>query len=201
MNLVELACDESALDQRCAFGNRVESHAVYCHNDAWTDSPRKCRRTWYTRGETKDEDCPGFQPNPEFKGDLSPTPIPEPLCSACNGARIRQPEKGRYETCDHCAGEGCEPTETIGDEEENILSSGISGAYQNHAGNSYWYVYTRGGDQETESINRAMRLDLVECQSMTFVHGGGTAYLLKITGKGLAVLHLHWKLKEDGAAS
>ena len=65
-NIVEAIAvnDGCAFDQRCKFGHRVEDHAVYCHNDQWNDSPRKCRRTWYTGGEIKDEDCPGFQPNP-----------------------------------------------------------------------------------------------------------------------------------------
>jgi len=39
--------DGGGFDQPCAFGNRVPDHAVYCHNDAWPDSPRKCRRNRY----------------------------------------------------------------------------------------------------------------------------------------------------------
>lgn len=69
-NLVELLAaddEEQAFDQPCKYGNRVGCHAVYCHNDDWADSPRKCRRTFYTGGEVKDEDCPGFSPNPEHK--------------------------------------------------------------------------------------------------------------------------------------
>ena len=64
-NLVEFCSDpdECAYDQPCAFGHRVEGHAVYCHNDEWPDAPRKCRRTWYTGGETPDETCPGFKEN------------------------------------------------------------------------------------------------------------------------------------------
>ena len=58
--------EASAFDQPCKFGHRCESHAVYCHNDDWAEGPRKCRRTWYTGSEDRDEDCPGFQPNPEF---------------------------------------------------------------------------------------------------------------------------------------
>lgn len=68
-NLVELVGmfdEESAWDQPCLYGNRCGGHAVYCHNDGWLYSPRKCRRTWYTGGEVKDEDCPGFHPNPYF---------------------------------------------------------------------------------------------------------------------------------------
>lgn len=66
VNLVEMVAesDDCGFDQPCAFGHRVEGHAVYCHNDAWSGGPRKCRRTWYTGGEERDEDCPGFCPNP-----------------------------------------------------------------------------------------------------------------------------------------
>lgn len=65
LNVVELIADpdECAFDQVCAFGHRVEHHAVYCQNDDWKAGPRKCRRTWYTGGETRDTDCPGFKPN------------------------------------------------------------------------------------------------------------------------------------------
>lgn len=69
-NWVELLCDESAFDQPCKHGNRVEDHSVYCNNNDWPDAPRKCRRTWYTGGEVKDEDCPGYSPNPDFKGGV-----------------------------------------------------------------------------------------------------------------------------------
>ena len=69
-NLVELlAADPEgcAFDQPCAYGNRVEDHAVYCHNTEWKDAPRKCHRTWFTGGEVRDEDCPGFKPNPKHE--------------------------------------------------------------------------------------------------------------------------------------
>lgn len=71
-NIVELVADEDdcAWDQPCAFGHRVESHAVYCHNDKWLYAPRKCRRrqasSWL--GEAwPHEDCRGFKPNPLLK--------------------------------------------------------------------------------------------------------------------------------------
>ena len=66
INLVEMFAEpeDCAFDQPCKYGHRVESHAVYCHNDEWVDGPRKCRRTWYTGGEVRDEDCDGFAPNP-----------------------------------------------------------------------------------------------------------------------------------------
>jgi len=67
INLVEVCCDESAFDQPCIHGNRIEGHAVYCHNETWPDAPRKCRRTWYTGGKVRDEDCQGFAPNPDYK--------------------------------------------------------------------------------------------------------------------------------------
>lgn len=64
LNVVELlADDDCAFDQPCRFGHRVEDHAVYCHNERWVDAPRKCRRTWYTGGKVRDEDCPGYEPN------------------------------------------------------------------------------------------------------------------------------------------
>ena len=62
--LAEGADDECAFDQPCCFGNRVDHHAVYCHNEDWPDSPRKCRRD---RNEYKHEDCPGFVANPDYK--------------------------------------------------------------------------------------------------------------------------------------
>lgn len=67
-NIVEMAAsgedDDCAFDQPCAFGHRVESHAVYCHNEAWPGSPRKCRRR-RDDPEHRHEDCPGFVANPD----------------------------------------------------------------------------------------------------------------------------------------
>lgn len=76
MNLIELLAepDECAFDQPCAHGHRVESHAVYCQNRQWKDAPRKCRRTWYTAGKIRDEDCDGFKPNPLTATQQEPTP-------------------------------------------------------------------------------------------------------------------------------
>lgn len=75
-NIVELMTDgeeDGGFDQPCAFGNRVSGHAVYCHNEAWPDAPRKCR---YGKGcaevygipeeENRHEDCPGFVANPDY---------------------------------------------------------------------------------------------------------------------------------------
>ena len=60
-----LSDDGDAFDQPCAYGFLVKGHAVYCCNDEWKEGPRKCRRTWYTGGEVRDEDCPGFKKNEE----------------------------------------------------------------------------------------------------------------------------------------
>lgn len=72
LNLIEAMAeeDECFYDQPCQYGYRVECHAVYCHNNNWKEAPTKCRRTWYTGGQTKDEDCPGFSANPGLKDDI-----------------------------------------------------------------------------------------------------------------------------------
>lgn len=57
--------DGSGFNQPCRFGYLVDGYAVYCHNERWLYAPRKCRRTWYTGGERRDEDCPGFLPREE----------------------------------------------------------------------------------------------------------------------------------------
>ena len=58
INIVEFIADQddSAFDQPCAFGYRVETHAVYCHNDKWLYAPRKCHRST----EWPWQECPGF---------------------------------------------------------------------------------------------------------------------------------------------
>ena len=60
VNLVEMV-EGSEFNQPCRHGALVDGHAVYCHNKAWKDAPRKCRRTWYTAGAERDEDCEGFE--------------------------------------------------------------------------------------------------------------------------------------------
>lgn len=62
-NVVEVIADEDncAWDQPCAFGYRVDLHAVYCHNDKWLYAPRKCRRN---RDDFPHEKCRGFKANP-----------------------------------------------------------------------------------------------------------------------------------------
>lgn len=70
INLVELIAEEGGFDQSCVYGNRVENHAVYCHSNH-RGAPRKCRCTWYTGGKIRDENCPFYKPNPEYKNDKS----------------------------------------------------------------------------------------------------------------------------------
>ena len=68
-NIVELMADESdcAFDQPCIYGHRVESHAVYCHNDKWPDAPRKCGYGEDTWSGVPHSECPGFKVNPAQK--------------------------------------------------------------------------------------------------------------------------------------
>ena len=64
LTLNELCFDQDMnYDQTCYYGCRFGSHGVYCHNKKWEDAPMKCRRTWTTGGDTKDEDCAGFKEN------------------------------------------------------------------------------------------------------------------------------------------
>lgn len=41
-NLVELIADDEQRPAPCAWGNIVVGHACYCHNDEWSEGPRKC---------------------------------------------------------------------------------------------------------------------------------------------------------------
>lgn len=69
-NWVE-ALEESLNNQRCKWGNLVTGHSVYCHCPH-EDAPRKCRHTWYYGKDEKgmqDEDCPLFEPNPDYKAE------------------------------------------------------------------------------------------------------------------------------------
>ena len=73
-NVVEIVSDEEGgFDQPCVYGYRVAGHAVYCHNDAWLYSPRKCKRhtgdsVWGDE-PWPHADCPGFLENPRYKGE------------------------------------------------------------------------------------------------------------------------------------
>jgi len=60
INLVEMV-EDGEWNQACRWGHLIPGHAVYCHHPTWADAPRKCRRTWYTGGKQKDEDCEGFE--------------------------------------------------------------------------------------------------------------------------------------------
>jgi len=70
-NIVELMTagenEGGGFNQLCMYGHLVEGHSVYCHNTEWLYSPRKCRRTWYTGGQRRDEDCEGYKPNPNYR--------------------------------------------------------------------------------------------------------------------------------------
>lgn len=69
VNLVEMIADQAdcAFDQPCFYGHRIETHAVYCHNESWLYSPRKCRRrqaaSWINQTPWPHEECPGYRPN------------------------------------------------------------------------------------------------------------------------------------------
>jgi hypothetical protein len=71
-NLVALA-NGVELDQPCLFGERVDTHAVYCNNSK-SDS-RKCHHSWYYGRATSmldginDEQCKWFQANPKYRED------------------------------------------------------------------------------------------------------------------------------------
>jgi len=74
INLVEMCSsdEESKWNQSCIYGHLIEGHSVYCHYDGKKfNTPRKCRRTWFTGGEPEhwddpfDEDCPGYKRNPD----------------------------------------------------------------------------------------------------------------------------------------
>ncbi len=195
-NIVEFAAEpyECAFDQPCKFGHRVEGHAVYCQNDAWVNGPRKCRRTWYTGGETKDEDCPGFQPNPEFSGSLSPSPLIGQLCTKCGGARWTAGDRETIETCDHCVGDGTEPSAmSLSQFEQDTLEMGLGHSYR--AGDHPPYVQMTGSKAERESMSKLCDLNLVQVRSVSYHSvylGTVSAYLLFLTGKGEAVMRANW---------
>lgn len=64
-NIVPLLAEgDVAYDCPCAWAQHVKGHAVYCENDGWLYSPRKCRRgigSW--DGTPLQETCPGFRKN------------------------------------------------------------------------------------------------------------------------------------------
>lgn len=198
-NLVELVTageENCGFDQPCKFGHRVEGHAVYCHNDAWPDSPRKCRRTWYTGGETKDEDCPGFQPNPEFKGAFNQTPINGERCSKCGGSKLINGDRETVETCPLCMGSGEQPSaikmsqfaqDTL---ELCCIHSG------KHPAQYDYNARVAETKSEADDISMLEDNDCVKVRSMTWTKSGATVFLYKMTAKGDAVMRANWAAKK-----
>lgn len=195
-NIVEVIADpgECAFDQPCKFGNRVDGHAVYCHNELWEDSPRKCRRTWSSGGETKGEDCPGFQPNQNFKGTLNASAIAAPLCSRCNGLRLNKTDGDHVKTCDRCAGDGSEPKAVVLTQfAQDTLEMGfMPGAKERRP-----FVRLGESKEESEQIWRLVELSLISLSSVTYGKSCH-AYLLVLTGKGEATMRANWAAKKKG---
>lgn len=196
-NIVELVTagdNDCAFDQRCKFGHRVEGHAVYCHNAQWEDSPRKCRRTRYTDGKIKDEDCPGFEANPEFKGSFDPSPIKSPLCTKCYGSRCVLSDGVKMGTCPLCMGSGSQPTAMkLSTYEQNTLELGsLHGSYQKHP-----FVRIAEDDAQNRSIDKLCELALVTLRSMSHTRGS-VVYLLESTMKGQAVMRANWEATKGG---
>lgn len=197
INVVELIQEpdaDCAFDQPCKFGHRVEGHAVYCHNDAWEDSPRKCCRTWYSGGKTRDEDCPGFQPNPDFNGEVQASAISGPRCSKCGGTKLMPTDRNRMETCPHCCGDGTEPQVVeLSEYERDTISLGTLCSGRKSGGYEY-YARIAETKTESDSISRlAFDLGLIDFRSMTGTKAGAMVYLIRLTGKGDAVLHAIWE--------
>lgn len=201
VNVVELLSDgeDDAFDQPCKFGHRVDGHAVYCHNDAWRDGPRKCRRTWYTGGETKDEDCPGFEPNPLFNGELQPSPISSPVCKTCKGSRHVRPERGQHaiETCPLCRGSGSAPRAMkLSQFQQDTLEIGCEHTGKNKGHSDYYVRVTESSEQYGEVCALA-DLNLVGIRSISFGRGSQfAAFLLERSAKGEAVMEANWRAKK-----
>lgn len=68
-NIVTLLADENdcGYDQVCAYGYRVETHAVYCHHTGWLYAPSKCKRG----GDWPHAECPGYLANPLLENQVS----------------------------------------------------------------------------------------------------------------------------------
>ena len=198
-NVVELAASvdgsEAAFDQRCRFGHRVEGHAVYCHNDAWDDHPRKCHRSWYSNGRITDETCAGFEANSEFKGELVQIEPPLAPCSKCKGVRRISTDRGNTETCPLCMGSGEEPAaiELTG-YEQDTLESGLTHT-GNHDTAGHPFVGIAENPEQKSSIEKLWGLGLVELRSISFA-GNIWACLLENTMKGEAVVRANWKARK-----
>ena len=197
-NIVELVADleDCAFDQPCQFGHRVEGHAVYCHNDAWSDGPRKCRRTWYTGGEVRDEDCPGFQPNDAFQGPIGqPREIATP-CAECGGARlaVHDPIGNTVETCDRCQGTGEEPPRMeLGQWEVYVLESCVGGNHV-HPFDEHHAIISGAAFRLKEFPQRLWNDGLLDLHAIGW-DGPATIHTVTLTRKGYAVLHQAWNQK------
>ena len=200
-NIVELAAsveggEDTGFDQRCRFGHRVDGHAVYCHNDRWYDAPRKCRRSWYTNGRVNDEECAGFEVNPEFKGEILKIATPLTTCSQCSGVRHINADRGKIETCPLCMGSGEDPKpiDLTGYEQDMLESGAGHGGRKDTAGHPF--VYIAKNDSEHRSIEKLLELKLVVMRSVTFTKSA-SAYLLENTMKGEAVMQANWKARKS----
>lgn len=196
MNIVEnfLADPENcAFDQPCKFGNRVEGHAVYCHNDKWADSPQKCRRTWHTNGKIRDENCPGFQPNPEFTGLFAVVSVLDDPCTACKGMKVIKDDQDGVETCRHCMGDGGEPRAIVLSLfEQDVLTTGLEYTGKYPARGARYVVIDENGLQRN-SMNKLDTLNLIEIHEVSWTRLTAV-YLISLTQKGSAVLHAIWKI-------
>lgn len=190
-NIVEFLQEpdsDCAFDQPCKFGHRVEGHAVYCHNDEWHDSPRKCRRTWYSGGRHKDEDCPGFQPNDNFAGEFAFSSVVGEQCSQCGGVKLITPEDGQSETCPRCMGDGVEPKAiNLTQYEQNTLET----AYHIADRPGERYVRIAEIQEEKDSIYKMDEMSLIIIRSVTFTKNA-SVFLLESTAKGQAVMRANW---------
>lgn len=199
-NIVEAVTeDDCAWDQRCKFGHRVEGHAVYCHNDAWVDGPRKCRRTWYTNGEVKDEDCPGFQPNEKFRGELQPSILRGAPCPTCGGIKLTKadPAKRTVETCDMCQGTGEAPERIeLATLEIDVLERCI-GATFTHPFDHDTAILSGEPFQPKEFPRRLLDEGLLDLRSVGW-DGPATIHTVRLTRKGYAVLHQNWNQRKAG---
>jgi hypothetical protein len=69
LNMPEFMADEDeeqAFDQACKHENRLGCHGTYCHHPDPKIGGGKCSWRWTSSEWHKD--CPGFEANPEYKG-------------------------------------------------------------------------------------------------------------------------------------
>jgi hypothetical protein len=199
-NIVEAIQEQDAdcaFDQPCKFGHRVEGHAVYCHNDAWESGPRKCRRSWYSGGEVKDEDCPGYQPNPEFKGEVNPTPIQPPLCSKCGGSKLFKTDRERMETCPRCMGDGSEPRAVDLTQHQQDTLELCCEHTGKHPAQFDWKVRIAETKVEKDGLWLLDELSLIDIRSVSYTKGDAVAVLYRMTPKGDAVMRANWAAKKS----